>query len=478
MASSLHERSQTKNFFGKDSPLKLHLKSFEERNEQTLMAQDIEEALTQDKMALIEAGTGIGKSLAYLIPAILWAQEHDERIVISTNTIALQEQLIEKDIPLALKVTGAEMKAVLVKGMGNYVCIRKLTDAINTGSLFALDEQEELQRIDTWCKSSPSGSRSDIPFFPSYSSWEKVAVEQDACSHAQCPNFNECFLFKARKEAQEAKILIVNHHLLFADIAIKREFENNSTPAILPVYTRLIIDEAHHVEDVAQEYFAERVSRFGLMKVIAQLGLEKGEKSHSKLGILHQKVISLIEKDSTRRTRSELEILHKIEQELGQARRECLHEIQQTFDTLSSFLTLFPKMRDEGDPINSNQSVKLRLKQTHFAHPFWQKTIVPFLQNISKTLMHLASILFTIDRSVIDLGNDKLEDATKSVRVDIKALESRLETMATRLQRFIHVENDAEKIYWIEHYLVGGHPEVELVFAQQDISELLKKSLF
>lgn len=224
---------------------------YEERPGQIGMAHLIGKAYQENSVALIEAGTGIGKSLAYLAPAIFWALEHKERTVISTHTIALQEQLLEKEIPLILNLLQVDLKAVIVKGMGNYACLKKF------------DEWEEKDaKWRAWIESTTEGSRSTIPFPHPTATWEKIGADKARCTGAKCSFYRSCFFFKARRRLEEAKLLIVNHHLLMADLKGGEESET------LPDYDRLIIDEAHNFEDVALDALSHRFDRISLLRLL------------------------------------------------------------------------------------------------------------------------------------------------------------------------------------------------------------------
>ena len=465
------------NFLGPDGSLKMHLKGYEDRKEQLNMAQDVLDAFKTNSIALIEAGTGIGKSLAYLIPALLWTQDEHEPIVISTNTIALQEQLIEKDIPLALKVLGLSLKPILVKGMGNYLCLRKLQDAVNEGSLLQLQEHDVVAKIDKWSQNTAIGSKADLPFFPSAATWEQVSADADACSHVQCPFFNNCFFFKARKEAQDAKIIIVNHHMLFADLRLRIETNNFTTPALLPCYGRLIIDEAHHIEDVATEYFADRISRFELLKVFSQLGGEKTDKNMGKIHLLKQKLLK--SKESTQEI---VKIIQKLDVDVAGARRETHNFTQHLFDNFSSFCSLFPTLRDDDEQSSALQGQKLRIKEPHVKHSFWTQELVPKTEQLIGSIMRLTACIQSFEIDIQLLKQEKIQEETKSIRVDIKALQAKLEAITTKLKRFISPDEinqtQANKVRWIEQHFIQGHPEVQLVAADQDLSSHLKTNLF
>jgi ATP-dependent DNA helicase DinG len=243
---------------------------FEERESQTSMLRHICRAFNNDEISAAEAGTGVGKSLAYLVPAVAWAARNGERVVVSTNTINLQQQLMEKDIPLAKKVLGEDPKVVLVKGRGNYLCLHRLNEALEEMGLF--DERDpELLSIREWGRTTETGSRTDLSFYPSDETWSRVCSEADTCLGLRCANREGCFVVKARREASSAKILIANHHLLFADLALRLSGSGYDDPAVLPPFRRVIFDEAHNVEKAASSFFSQSFSRFTINRHLGRL---------------------------------------------------------------------------------------------------------------------------------------------------------------------------------------------------------------
>ena len=205
---------------------------------------------------------------------MLWAFKNRERVVISTGTINLQQQLIEKDIPAAKRITGLDVKAVLVKGRQNYVCLRRLEDAAGERDLFS-DETEVFDRLYEWSQKSPSGSRSDLSFLPQESVWTRINSESDACMGMRCPYREKCFVMKVRKDAADASLIVVNHHLLFADIESRMNGGGYEDTAVLPPYKRIVFDEAHGIEDSATSFFSESITRFKLMKQVNLLYRQK-----------------------------------------------------------------------------------------------------------------------------------------------------------------------------------------------------------
>ncbi len=243
-----------------------HLSGYEFRPQQLQMAEAVASALRSNEHLIAEAGTGVGKSFAYLIPAIELALETDEPVVISTNTISLQEQLIHKDIPFLQEVLPSPFTAFLAKGRGNYLSRRRLKSllAYERGIFETRDEVEEVARIVKWVNITHDGSKADLEPQPMPEIWDMVVSDRDNCLGHKCPTYGTCFYFKARAQMGEADLLIVNHHLLFSDLAIRK---SNSYAAVLPDYKYLIIDEAHHLEATAINHASlafsnARVKRF------------------------------------------------------------------------------------------------------------------------------------------------------------------------------------------------------------------------
>jgi ATP-dependent DNA helicase DinG len=234
---------------------------YEHRPQQLEMAAAVEEAFAQGHHLLVEAGTGVGKSFAYLLPAIEAAVRNKKRVVISTHTISLQEQLIDKDIPLLQSVYPDEFTAVLVKGRSNYLCRRRLEQTRGRQN-YLFDEQRQLDSlwtIEDWATRTGDGSLADLPSIPDREVWDKVAAEHGNCLGKKCQFYEHCFWQAAKRRMQSGNILVVNHALFFSDLALRMSGVN-----YLPKYDLLILDEAHTVESVAGDHFGLKVSEFGL----------------------------------------------------------------------------------------------------------------------------------------------------------------------------------------------------------------------
>ena len=249
----------------------LRLPQFEPRQSQLELMELIIRCFNEDAIGAAEAGTGVGKSFAYLLPAMEFASRNKERVVVSTATITLQQQLFGKDIPLVLDATGIKIKSALVKGRGNYLCFRRLKDALREPELPGSDEQDGINHIAQWAETSKSGGKDELPFTPAENIWSRVCSDADLCMGKRCPEQNTCFVLALRKEAAAARIIVVNHHLLFADLAARREGAGYEAAVVLPPYSRVIIDEAHSIEDAATSFFSKEFSRIGITRHAGRL---------------------------------------------------------------------------------------------------------------------------------------------------------------------------------------------------------------
>jgi len=258
--------------FAANGELAKNIGNFEVRPQQLQMMDAIVAAFNNDSIAVIEAPTGVGKTMAYLLPALEWALKNKERIVVSTRTINLQEQIIGHDLPLLQRCLEQSFQACLVKGRNNYLCRRKLDHAFAEISLFDdATGAAQLRALSVWAEATRDGSLSDLHFVPDRAVWEKVNCEADMCVGGNCRHFQSCFFMAARKEMARADLLVVNHHMLFADVAVKKELGDFTGAAVLPQYARAIFDEAHSIEDAATEYFGVSATRAATHKTLERL---------------------------------------------------------------------------------------------------------------------------------------------------------------------------------------------------------------
>ncbi len=263
---------------GPRGPVAARLPHYEERPEQAELAAAVDAVMQSGGRLMAEAGTGVGKSFAYLVPAIAAAAERGERVVIATHTIALQEQLLGKDVPFLSGILPAEFSVVLAKGRGNFLCLRRMHAARKSGrELFdGRGVEEQLDRVVEWSGRTDDGTLQGLGFVPDRDLWGRVNAEAGNCLGRGCDHYDACFYQAGRRRLRNANIVVANHHFLFADMSLRRAGWN-----LLPEFEHLVLDEAHAVEDVAGEYLGQRVSRGMVRHLLRQLASPQGR------GLLH-----------------------------------------------------------------------------------------------------------------------------------------------------------------------------------------------
>lgn len=382
--------------------------NFEERPVQVRLLKSIANAFNKGQVGAFEAGTGVGKSYAYLIPAILWAAQNKERVVISTGTINLQQQLSEKDIPAAQKILGKEVKAILVKGRNNYVCLRRLEELGKERDLFT-NESEALEKIREWAKTSPSGSRSDLSFFPPENVWSRVASESDACMGLHCPFRDKCFVMSLRREASDAQILVVNHHLLFADIESRMNGVGYDDSAVLPPYRRIVFDEAHGIENAATSFFSEQITR---MKIIKQMNLLYRKRRSSYAGYIFTLVALSTQEDTSDDV---AEAMEQIKSDIAGLETAALDIMQN-----ESMLRLYEKTRASFSPV------------------------ISLLGTLAKDLERLVSAV----RKIMDGLSE--EDKAENAYWETKSILRHLESGAILCKDFAFWDEKRDMVFWIQ----------------------------
>ncbi|NVN98173.1 MAG: DEAD/DEAH box helicase family protein [Geobacteraceae bacterium] len=450
-------------FFAPDGVMAANLHGYEHRGEQTRMSFAVAEAFNRDRVALIEAGTGTGKSLAYLLPAALWAKRNKERVVVSTNTINLQEQLTGKDIPFLQKHGGLSFKAVLIKGRGNYLCLRKLNAHREEPGLFA-DEKSELQAIIEWSDSTPSGSIDDLGFIPKDEVWEELRCEGDQCSRTKCRNYSRCYYYSSRRNASSADILVVNHALLMSDLALRQQSGSNST-AILPPYQRLIIDEAHHLEDVATGSLSSQVTRHGLLKLLGKLQHPR----RPDRGLLPKLAASLL-RELPDAFEEIIEPLTKLlEEDLLLSHSRLTDLVNREMDGIAFALGGHLKPADAG-----KGEQKLRLTPSVYASDFWEESLER-ISSLAKGLSAYASSLAKLHKMLRSLPEGPAEKLSGQI-LDIKGVLGRLEGSVEAITAFVgHSEFICR---WFEVKRGGKGVFLKLCSSPLDVAASMKNALF
>lgn len=238
---------------------------FEPRAQQVAMCSAVHEAFQQDRHLLVEAGTGVGKTFAYLLPALLHAQRTGQAVAVSTSSIALQEQLVRRDLPLLARVLPG-LDWALLKGRGNYLCLRRMHAALAERGLFEGDLRERLEDVAAWSESPGEGSRQEMPSDPGDAAWDLVRAERDNCLGHRCKHYEVCSYQASRRRAQQAQLIVINHHLLVSDLVLRR-----GGGSMLPPLAAVVVDEAHDLEEVAAEHLGTRVSASSLLQALGRL---------------------------------------------------------------------------------------------------------------------------------------------------------------------------------------------------------------
>jgi ATP-dependent DNA helicase DinG len=402
------------------------LKGYEHRSQQLMMAAAVFDAIMRKEHIMIEAATGVGKSFGYLVPAILAATAHQEagvesgkkRIVVSTHTISLQEQLIGKDIPLLQSILPREFSAVLAKGRGNYVSLRRMRQAIaRSQSLFATNaEIDEVQQIGKWSEETRDGSRADLDFRISPGVWDEVASDSGNCMGRNCPAWQDCFYFRARRRMQNAQLLVVNHALFFVDLALRRQGVN-----LLPEYDAVILDEAHTIEQVASNHLGLSLSAGQVEYVLSKLYNERTNK-----GLL----------------------VHHGSAD-GQRLVVAAHHASDGF-----FHDIVAWAQRSG---GEAASLTIRVRQPGIVQ-----------NRMSVALDRLGNFLQLF---AIELGNDQEKQ-------DIIAAANRIAALAVLAENWRLQQQDGS-VYWMESFLrAGRRRHTELVAAPIDVGPTLRQELF
>ncbi len=412
-------------------------KHYEERPGQVELMSWIIHGFNEDRIITAEAGTGVGKSFAYLIPALKWADLNNQRVVISTATINLQQQIMEKDLPMAQQLNGTEhIKAVLVKGRRNYLCWSRLEEALNENILF-LEKNDTLIQIREWAQHSKDGSVSDLSFMPPPDQWNRIASEADSCFGSRCPHFEKCFVMKARKKASAAGILVVNHHLFFADLSLRTKGTGFEAPAILPPYDKVIFDEAHNIENSATSYFSEEYNRLALFRLLQRLYSQN--KNHTR-GVL----VKLEEIQSPPE---------------GPLFQEMLRELVSQAEILDALAF---------DYIPSEQSIRI----TKIQEQDYIKRIQEPLKGLQRKLQVFLAWL--------KKWKDSIEEKDKETRpvLEFRMILGRLNQMDSFLSRYLSLETEDPSVFWLEKKVLKGKSHVRFIISPLTIASWMNRRVY
>jgi ATP-dependent DNA helicase DinG len=440
---------------GQGGPVARALGQFEDRGSQRDMAAHIADGYNDGGVLLLEAGTGVGKSFAYLLPAIAWARANRERTLISTNTINLQEQLVGKDLPFlsdAVATPDHHPTYALLKGWRNYLCLARLHHAVGAQrSLLEPDRFDELKSLFAWAGHTTDGTLADLAATPSPEVWDEICAEADLCTRLQCPYFEPCFLFRARRRAAEADVVVVNHHLLAADLAVRRASDNWREAAVLPPYNRLVLDEAHHLEDVAAAHLGAQVTSRGIRRLLARF--ERNGK-----GLLPSLSFELAAADDLL-SRASLDLLReRLLPAVGDAR--------QVSDQM--LLRLHGRIEQEPGGV-------FRITPEFASDDVWAAGLQ---REVDGTLLAFRSIRDWIETIADRLAGAEPTDRRIQLLGELRGVIRRLDGTADALNQVLRaVPGGPPMVRWMERTGVRGQ-QVKLSAVPLDLAPILRESIF
>jgi len=446
------------------------LDGYEQRPQQMEMARSVADAFNNDQIAIIEAGTGVGKSMAYLLPAIHWALANRQRVVISTNTINLQEQLIRKDIPLLQRHSGLRFASVLVKGRHNYVCLRRVHFMRGEAAQPEFESfRSELQHLIEWALATEDGSLADLAMHPSDEAWDRIKCEGENCLRAQCSYYARCFFYEARRAASRAQIIVCNHHVLMADLVLRLETNNYTASAVLPPFQRLVVDEAHNLEDVATNYLGMRLTRRGMKQLLGRI--YASPPGHRATGVLALVLRKLATCDRQMEMPALVKTVDYIHQTaiplLNDTRHHVDHECAAIFEGALEFL--------DRASLREGEVTALRITPLVEAHSFYEMTLVESTHSLASAFGEVAEALDGLAEMLEDL-KEGLGEPAAWLRLEVQAYRDRALAVATDLAGFL--TNKDGVCRWLELRQATGESVVRFCSAPLDVGPGLRNTLF
>ena len=447
-------------YFGENGRIHEKIGKFETRKEQYEMSKNIEKCMNNNRKLIVEAGTGTGKTIAYLLPTLLYALENNLKLIISTNTINLQEQLISKDIPLIEKIIEREFQYEIVKGRGNYLSKRKLhnMNTIVTEKDTEEEKQEKkiIKNLMEWDNVTKTGDRGELKYDVPYRIWEQIKSETDTCMGVKCQFYSSCHFFKARKNISDANMLILNHHMFFADLSIRNEIGFNTEYSILPNYDIVVFDEAHNLEDTARNYFTYEISRYSFGRLMGSIhntratGKNNAGALTKLLGYLNE---NLSQENYVR--------IDDMKEEIINILNSFYNKGNEIFDRI-----MYPFAQEL-----SNAEIKERIDRPKIKNTKFWKEIVD--KNIELKEIY-GELIRKINKFLNNIEDFDLEDED-GIIFDFTKYYNRLKDYYKNFE-FIIESNDRDYVYWLNFIPLKAN--IELHATPFDISEDLNSSLF
>lgn len=459
---------EVRGIFAPGGLLSSHLDGFESREGQVEMAVEVARSLNENRVVVAEAGTGIGKSFAYLVPCILWAVKNRQRVIVSTGTINLQEQLVAKDLPFLAGILPLDFEFALIKGRHNYACKRRTLEAPEQFELVPeeAEDQEMLRDIIEWSRTTSDGSLADLAWKPPSRVWEKVRSETDKSLKVNCRFYRECFYYQAKRKATRSQLVVVNHHLFFADLAIRRQTGDYQFDLVLPGYSRAVFDEAHHLEDVASEHLGTSFSRTGIGQRLGRMRSKR--KDRGILVLLARKL----------RQNSDPAAAETVENGYATQLRQIAESIDDQFGDLEEMLKTQWLSLAQGpgvDPAAGHCTLRYRVDPETWG--LWN--------SIRDALIGIRGDLETVcrlnDRACETVENSAVhEDVKRSILLELGAFGNRMADYLGGFSRFNDFDDETQ-VRWLEYgAATGGKGGARLGFSVAPISvaDDLRSALF
>ena len=454
--------------------------NFESRSGQIDMALEIAAAFNGGEVALLEAGTGTGKSLAYLVPAAMWAQQNQTKVAIATFTIALQAQLVTSDIPI-LRSAGFDVRFALIKGRNNYLCRRRFADTLSKASSFT--EQAELsgdatselhqrlqllQSIERVINSSEEGSRSEFTFSIDEELWEDIGSDHDQTLRAKCPHYERCFYYNARRKAAQSQLLILNHHLLLADLMVKRE---TGGEGILPKYNRLVLDEGHHLENSATSLFRQQLTTRSVRRAVSKLQPNRKTRPSAPELIAQIHLSPECSLDENRR-REGLGLVDSIH-----SQSHALHQNAEFW---------FNQIHDELLP---DVTSTLRIRPSTMEESRWVEGVLPVLSRAAEMMGRLSTRMLKLEEILQELDERERSKDPQPI-LEISKARKKIAAHSEFIQHFMvsrSLEEDAppeetnaeRQVRWVERRKSRHQGQTAvLCMSPVEVSDLLREHVF
>ena len=450
---------ETAAFFAPGGGLEKKFPGFEHRETQASMAGRVQEVFNEGMHGVVEAPTGTGKSLAYLLPLVRWAVANGRRALVCTHTIPLQQQLLEKDIPVVRELIDDDFKAVLLKGRSNYLCIRKLGESRQfEEELFSGNEQDSVAALEAWAEKTADGSFQEIDFEISRETWGRVAADGDTCLGVRCPSGGRCFFRRSRREAVEADLVVANHALFLADLVVRGEKGKDAPVSVMPWCERVVIDEAHNLEDGATGHFGRSFSGFGLVRRIGRFYSRRRKKERGTIVVLRSMLGGIPGATAA---------LNMLQDEVIPALEALREKIPDLFLALNDgFCGLAESGRD--------RTVRLTPPMRHF--PLFTEQVAPALRDLIDSVSNAGRTLSRLWDEWIDLDK-KARDTTESIFLGIAAGARRLEEDKMFLQGVLS-DFDENTVYWAATARSAEAERLSLNSAPVCVAPILQEKLF